>query len=175
MWDNQLRVFTELCCRVGGLTLNMQRVLLTLLLMFPAVSLAGSWCLVSDENEFCAYESAEACYKVSSVRGGSCRENYKVMGSRGGQTWCLVTAQSRMCRYGAKTSCLRAARQVNGGCVENIERALLRKQTAGRKGGLIKCEAGDVTCEITAQLVEQRLEPEVVQQDVTEAASLDNY
>jgi hypothetical protein len=61
----------------GGHT-NVQKILVIFLLMFPAICQAGTWCLIRDENEYCNFESSEACYSVAAARGGSCRENYKL-------------------------------------------------------------------------------------------------
>ena len=159
----------------------MRKILLTLLLLFPVISLAGPWCLVIDGNERCSYKSAEACYQASSSRGGSCRENYRSLGAKGNYPWCLVTSQSRRCVYGVKEACLRAARNVNGGCVDNTELALKKSQSSKRaKSALLGCEEGDVACEISAQVVQsqlaegQELGGAAVEESYDEG-SLDNY
>jgi len=142
----------------------MQKILLTLLLMFPAISQAGPWCLVRDENENCRFLLANDCYiAVANSTGGSCRPNYKEMGAQGEAQWCLVTADFRRCTYGFKTACIRAARAVNGGCVENIERALFFSGLRKKDFGVVSCE-GDFACEarvimgevVRGEVMEQR-------------------
>jgi len=127
----------------------MQKILLTLLLMFPAIIQAGPWCLVRDENVNCRFLLADDCYKVvANSTGGSCRPNYREMGAQGEAQWCLVTAQFRNCRYRFKTACIRDARAVNGGCVENIEKALVYRW---RGFGEASCQ-GDLACEERASM-----------------------
>ncbi len=136
----------------------MQKILLTLLLMFPAISQAGPWCLIRDENENCRFKLANDCYiAVAHSTGGSCRPNYKEMGVSGDAQWCLVSAQFRRCNYRFKTACIREARAVNGGCVENIEKALFLSDKR-KNFGVASCE-GDFACEARAvmgEAVEQR-------------------
>jgi hypothetical protein len=129
--------------------------------MSPAISQAAAapWCLVRDENVFCRFQSADACYVAAENRGGSCRENHKLLGGKGKQKWCVVTARYRRCVYSSKEICVRVALNSDGGCVENIERAL--KQAIGiviEKGTTENCGAGDISCQIGSQLTERRTE-----------------
>jgi hypothetical protein len=146
----------------GGL-INVRKLLFILLLMSPAISQAAGapWCLVRDENVFCRFQSADACYVAAEKRGGSCRENFQLHGSGGKQKWCVITTQYRQCSYTDKAMCVRVALQSKGGCVENIERALKEetgiKITADSKGG---CSDGDISCQIGVELTDRRLEDE---------------
>jgi hypothetical protein len=134
---------------------NVRKILLILLLMFPVISLAaGEWCLVRDGAEFCEYSSSQACYGAAEDSGGDCRQNYRQVGSKGGQRWCLMTATKRSCRYGTANGCLKAAREANGGCVENIEKALREAQVFGGGGGSDECSEGDIACELGVVVVE---------------------
>jgi hypothetical protein len=129
----------------------MRKILLTLLLMFPAISQAGPWCLVRDEIVNCKFLLANDCYEaVANSTGGSCRPNYREMGVQGEAQWCLVTAQFRRCTYSFKTSCIRAARTVNGGCVENLELALFFSDKR-QDFEVASCE-GDFACEREASM-----------------------
>jgi hypothetical protein len=150
---------------VSGLAVikNVRKLLFILLLMSPAISLAASspWCLVRDENIFCSFKTADDCYQAAASRGGSCRENYQLMGVTGNQRWCVVTAQYRRCRYSSKISCVRVALNSNGGCVENVERALKEeKRGLGKDDPTLACEDGDITCQIGAQIKDRTLEDE---------------
>jgi hypothetical protein len=146
----------------GGLK-NLRKLLFILLLMSPAISQAAGapWCLVRDENVFCRFQLADACYAAAAKRGGSCRENFQLHGSGGKQKWCVITTQYRQCSYTDKAQCVRVALQSNGGCVENIERALKEevgiKITADSTGG---CADGDISCQIGVELTDRRLENE---------------
>ena len=145
----------------GGLK-NVRKLLFILLLMSPAISqAAASWCLVRDENVFCRFKSADACYAAAAKRGGSCRENFQLHGSRGKLKWCVITANYRQCNYTDKAQCVRVALQSDGGCVENVERALKEeigiKITADSKAG---CGDGDISCQIGSELTERRVENE---------------
>jgi hypothetical protein len=115
----------------------MRQFLLISLLLLPAllpeIAFADGrdpWCLIRDENEICAYKTAQECYG-SAQYGGYCRENYKLMGdSDGKRNWCVITATRRDCKY-SRNRCLKRAIEVGGGCVENTEKALERASGRG--------------------------------------------
>ena len=119
---------------------------LALLLLAPGIALAAPWCLVRDENEYCNYDTADSCYRVVSREGGSCRQNYREIGLRGGAPWCVVTSLYRRCIYYGKTSYLSVARSENGGCVRNVEKDLELAAKNKRQGASSDCE--DISCEL---------------------------
>ncbi|MCP4929967.1 MAG: hypothetical protein GY918_13005 [Gammaproteobacteria bacterium] len=158
----------------------MRKILLTLLLLFPMVSQAAPWCLVIDENERCQFRSADACYAAASKRGGSCRENYKILGSKGNYPWCLVTSQYRSCIYWSQDDCLRDARSENGGCVDNFDLAIEKTLALNRRNQTVEisCAEGDVICETASSAFEPQMQEdqvEVVIEDSFDENSLDNF
>ena len=124
----------------------MKKLILMSLLMFPAVSLAGQWCQVTETVENCRFNTADACYKSLRSLGGYCRPNYKEAGVRGNARWCVVTATSKDCIHRFRSRCLNDARRkgAQAGCVENIELALqnskLRKEFGDQECQDISCE-----------------------------------
>lgn len=158
IWDNKNQFLIE---SFADLTVSqyMRKILLSLLLIIPAVSQASPWCLVVDENESCGFSTAEACYAVANVSGGFCRANYKTMGNKGAQKWCVVTATYRSCSYANKEPCLNAARAVDGGCVANLDRKLRAAQGASAAATAAKCEDGDVSCDVQKLVDRARAEP----------------
>ena len=111
----------------------MRQLLLISLMLFPVITLAGGgspWCLVSNENEVCSYNTADQCYSSVAQIGGYCRENARLFSVRGAQKWCVVSATGRKCNFGTQQSCIKAVQEMDAGCVENTEQALARKRGA---------------------------------------------
>jgi hypothetical protein len=117
------------------------------LIFASSTALAGPWCLVRDENVGCNFQTAESCYNAVASQGGSCRENYKEVGTSGIAPFCVVTATYRRCIYGSRDSCVRRAMAVNGGCVRNIERDL--ELSARNKRVVSSSDCGDLACELS--------------------------
>lgn len=149
MWDNYN---LQVCCgrelsRDQSVKTYMKKLILISILMFPAVSLAGPWCQVTESVENCRFNTADACYKSLRSLGGYCRPNYKEAGVSGNARWCVVTATSKSCVHRFKSRCDNDARRRGdgAGCVENIELAL---QNSKLRKGFEQQECADISCEL---------------------------
>jgi hypothetical protein len=116
------------------------------LIFVSSSALAAPWCLVRDENSYCSFQTAEACYNAVARQGGSCRENYVEVGVNGSEAYCVVTAKYRRCVYRSRATCVQKAIAVNGGCVDNIERELSLTARQKALGTGVDCE--DISCEL---------------------------
>jgi len=128
------------------------------LLSFPQGSGSGAFCLVRDERTMCNYPTRERCDAVALANGGYCRENYTLYGNKGNRRFCIASRYGLKCIYASKQSCVRSrmAQQGEGACVENYMLTAKRLAEAAEE---VDCEAGDVSCQAGALVVEQAPAP----------------
>jgi hypothetical protein len=130
---------------------TMRKLLLSILLMTPALVQAGPWCLVRDENERCNFLTADDCYVDALAAGGTCRPNYRDPAVIGARPWCVISATTRWCNYYSQQPCLDAARKMNGGCVPNTEQKIAQSSLKNKAAGFGDVAAdickGDLACE----------------------------
>jgi hypothetical protein len=113
---------------------------------------SGNFCLKVDQNERCAYSSADECNAVARYRGGYCQENFRLYGNSGRKRYCLATSYGIRCIYNTRTGCVNAAGALGdqgAACVDNYTLTSAERRSRERQGAS-DCDATDFTCQAGA-------------------------